>query len=95
MRTSLAERIENESVPEREERLEVARESARERRATNISFQEEHVESRKQYLHQGGWEDTENHLHEQEWVVSIRAKNSCNIANVVCGKKPGQPAEFK
>ena len=31
MRTNLAERIENESVPEREERLEVARDSVRER----------------------------------------------------------------
>ena len=68
MRTNLAERIENESMPEREERLEVARESAIERRATNVSFQEEHVGSREEYLHQGGWEDTENPLHEQEWV---------------------------
>ena len=29
---------------------------------------EEHVDSREQYLHQGGWEDTENPLHEQECV---------------------------
>ena len=76
MRTNLAETIENESVPELEERLEVVRESVRERRANNVSFQEEHVDSREQYLHQGGWEDTENPLHEPEtkWVVSIRAK---------------------
>ena len=65
MRTNLAERIENESVPEQDERLEVGRESARERRATNISFQEEHVDSLGEYLHQVGWEDTENPLHEQ------------------------------
>ena len=94
MRTNLAERIENESVPEREERLEVARESVRERRVTNVSFHEEHVDSREEYLHQGGWEDTENPLHEHEWVVSIRAKNSCSIANVVCAKKPGQPSRI-
>ena len=68
MRTNLAERIQNENVPERDERLEVARESARERRANNVSFLEEHVDSREVYLHQGGWEDTENPLHEQESV---------------------------
>ena len=33
-----------------------------------MSSQEEHVDSREQYLHQSGWEDTENPLHEQEWV---------------------------
>ena len=32
---------------EREERLEVARESVRERRATNMSFQEDNVDSRR------------------------------------------------
>ena len=68
MRTNLAERTENESVPEREERLKVPRESVRERRANNVSFQEEHVDSHEEYLHQRGWEDTENPLHEQEWV---------------------------
>ena len=55
-------------MPEREKRLEVSRESARERRANNVSFQEELVDSREQYLHQGGCEDTENPLHEQECV---------------------------
>ena len=64
-----------------------------------MSLQEEHVDSREEYLHQGGWEDTENPLHEQEWVrnemvVSIRAKNSCSIVNVVCAKKPGQPSRI-
>ena len=33
-----------------------------------MSFQEGHVNNREEYLHQGGWEDTENPLHEQEWV---------------------------
>ena len=33
-----------------------------------MSFEEEHVDSCEEYLHQGGWEDTENPLHEQEWV---------------------------
>ena len=55
-------------MQERGERLEVARESVRERRANNMSFQEEHVDSREEYLQQGGWEDAENPLHEQEWV---------------------------
>ena len=55
-------------MPEREERLEVARKSARERKENNVSFQEEHVDSREQYMHQGGWEETENPLHEQECV---------------------------
>ena len=32
------------------------------------SFQEEHVDSCEEYLEQGGWEDAENPLHEQEWV---------------------------
>ena len=68
LRTNATVRIESESVPEREERLEVAKESARERRANNVSFQEEHVNSCEQYLHQSEWEDTENPLHEQEWV---------------------------
>ena len=67
MRTNATARIESESVPEWEERLEVARESARER-ANNVSFQEEHVDSREQYLHQGGWKYTDNPLHEQECV---------------------------
>ena len=67
VRTNATARIESESVPEWEERLEVARESARER-ANNVSFQEEHVDSREQYLHQGGWKYTDNPLHEQECV---------------------------
>ena len=62
MRTNRAETIENDSVQEREERLKVAREGVRERRATNVSSQEEHVDSREEYLHQGGWEDTKNSL---------------------------------
>ena len=33
-----------------------------------MSFQEEHVDYREEYLHQGGCEDTENPLYEQEWV---------------------------
>ena len=74
MRTNLAERIENERLQEREERLEFARESIRERRATSVSFQEEHVDSCEEYLHQGGWEDTDNGS-ETKWVVSTRAKN--------------------
>ena len=65
VRINLAERIENETVQEREERLEVVRESARERRANNMSFQDEHVGSHEEYLQQGGWEDAENPLHEQ------------------------------
>ena len=53
-------------MQEREERLKLARESVRERRATDVSFQEDNVDSREEYLHQGGWEDTENPLHAQE-----------------------------
>ena len=68
MRTNLTERIKNESVQERKERLEVARESVRERRVNNVSFQKDNVDSRKEYLHQGGWEDTENPFHKQERV---------------------------
>ena len=33
-----------------------------------MSFQEVHVDSREQYLHQGRWEDAENPLHRQESV---------------------------
>ena len=38
MKTNLAERIENQSVQKRDERLEVSRDS--ERRTTNVLFQE-------------------------------------------------------
>ena len=54
MRTNLAKRIENESVQKRGERLEVSRET--ERRATNVLFREENVDSHEEYIHQRGRE---------------------------------------
>ena len=68
MRRNKEVRIENESETMREERLSVERENARERRTHNVSVQEEQVDSREVYLHQGGWQDVDNPLHEQEWV---------------------------
>ena len=60
--------IENESEKERNERLLLLRENARGRRAKEASVEEAQASSHKEYLHQGGWQDVDNPLYEQEWV---------------------------
>ena len=60
--------IENESEKERNERLLLLGENAGERRAKEASVEEAQASSREEYLYQGGWQDVDNPLYEQEWV---------------------------
>ena len=66
LRRSSEERLESETPEQQAERLGVLSQNAA--KGSNMSFQEEHVDSREEYLHQWGWRDTENHLHKQERV---------------------------
>ena len=60
--------IENESEKERNERLLLLRKNIGERRAKEASVEEAQASSREEYLYQGGWQDVDNPLYEQEWV---------------------------